>query len=265
VGFCQGNFNADNCLISGRTMDYGPFGFMDDYDPFFAKWVGSGRHFAFMSQPMAAVANYAMLVKSMLPVMGSVERAQKCVDRAQKVIKAAVEDGYRAKLGFAEEGSAAAAEIYEALEALMRRSSVDYTILWRQLACVAELDESAAASDAALLAPIKMAFYREPCEKLSAGWAEVLRSWRRALAAEEGGGGPEAAAKRMRAANPKYIPREWMLAKAYDQAAHGSYDLVYELYNLFLKPYDEQPDFEEKYYRLAPKEALEKGGIAKMT
>ena len=39
VGFCQGNFNADNCLVGGRTMDYGPFGFMDKYDPSFAKWV----------------------------------------------------------------------------------------------------------------------------------------------------------------------------------------------------------------------------------
>jgi hypothetical protein len=55
VGFCQGNFNADNCLVGGRTMDYGPFGWMDEYDPGFAKWVGSGEHFAFMNQPGKAV------------------------------------------------------------------------------------------------------------------------------------------------------------------------------------------------------------------
>eukprot|EP00957_Ditylum_brightwellii_P190326 14487686-Ditylum_brightwellii.AAC.1 len=41
VGFAQGNFNADNCLVAGRTMDYGPFGFMDEYNPLFAKWTGS--------------------------------------------------------------------------------------------------------------------------------------------------------------------------------------------------------------------------------
>jgi uncharacterized protein YdiU (UPF0061 family) len=58
VGFCQGNFNADNCLVGGRTMDYGPFGWMDVYDPMFAKWVGSGQHFAFLNQPNAALANY---------------------------------------------------------------------------------------------------------------------------------------------------------------------------------------------------------------
>jgi serine/tyrosine/threonine adenylyltransferase len=45
VGFAQGNFNADNCLVSGKTMDYGPFGFMEEYNPVFAKWTGSGEHF----------------------------------------------------------------------------------------------------------------------------------------------------------------------------------------------------------------------------
>ena len=50
VGFCQGNFNADNCLVGGRTMDYGPFGWLERYDPMFAKWTGSGEHFAFINQ-----------------------------------------------------------------------------------------------------------------------------------------------------------------------------------------------------------------------
>ena len=48
VGFCQGNFNADNCLVGARTMDYGPFGWMDEYDPLFAKWTGSGEIFFFV-------------------------------------------------------------------------------------------------------------------------------------------------------------------------------------------------------------------------
>jgi serine/tyrosine/threonine adenylyltransferase len=41
VGFAQGNFNGDNCLVAGRTMDYGPFGFMEEYSPVFAKWTGT--------------------------------------------------------------------------------------------------------------------------------------------------------------------------------------------------------------------------------
>merc|ERR1719379_1747348 len=69
VGFCQGNFNCDNCLIGGRTMDYGPFGFIDKYDPGFAKWVGSGDHFAFMNQPEAGLANLGTLAESLKPAL----------------------------------------------------------------------------------------------------------------------------------------------------------------------------------------------------
>lgn len=50
VGFAQGNFNGDNCLVGGYTMDYGPFGFLEEYQPLFAKWTGSGQHFGFLNQ-----------------------------------------------------------------------------------------------------------------------------------------------------------------------------------------------------------------------
>jgi uncharacterized protein YdiU (UPF0061 family) len=43
VGFCQGNFNSDNCLVSGTQMDYGPFGFIERYDPKWNMWVGGKR------------------------------------------------------------------------------------------------------------------------------------------------------------------------------------------------------------------------------
>ncbi len=48
VGFVQGNFNSDNCLISGRTMDYGPFGFMEPFMPLYNFWSGGGEHFGFL-------------------------------------------------------------------------------------------------------------------------------------------------------------------------------------------------------------------------
>mmetsp|Transcript_117135 Transcript_117135/g.229744 ORF Transcript_117135/g.229744 Transcript_117135/m.229744 type:complete len:112 (+) Transcript_117135:2-337(+) len=108
-------------------------------------------------------------------------------------------------------------------------------------------------------------FYEKPDDSKKASWVKWLRDWRGALSSEEDGGGLSKAAKRMRKVNPKYIPREWMLVEAYEKAAHGDYTMVHELYQLFLHPYDEQPDFEAKYYRLAPKEALHKGGIARMT
>lgn len=48
VGYCQGNFNSDNCAVGGFTLDYGPFGFCEYFEPFFQPWTGGGRHFAFL-------------------------------------------------------------------------------------------------------------------------------------------------------------------------------------------------------------------------
>jgi uncharacterized protein YdiU (UPF0061 family) len=88
VGFCQGNFNADNCLVAGRTMDYGPFGFMDAYDPFFAKWTGSGEHFAFANQPSAGAANFAVLASSVSPLLaGGEEEAMAIVAEVEEVFE----------------------------------------------------------------------------------------------------------------------------------------------------------------------------------
>ena len=69
VGFTRGNFNGDSYLLAGRTMDYGPFGFMDKYDPLFARWTESGEHFGFMDQPSAGYANFAVLVSSIMPIV----------------------------------------------------------------------------------------------------------------------------------------------------------------------------------------------------
>ncbi len=54
VGYCQGNFNSDNCAVGGFTLDYGPFGFCDIFDPYYQPWTGGGRHFSFFAQPIAA-------------------------------------------------------------------------------------------------------------------------------------------------------------------------------------------------------------------
>ena len=58
VGFCQGNFNSDNCPAGGFTLDYGPFGFMDVFDPSYQSWTGGGKHYSFLNQPMAAERNF---------------------------------------------------------------------------------------------------------------------------------------------------------------------------------------------------------------
>ena len=66
----------------------------------------------------------------------------------------------------------------------------------------------------------------------------------------------------MKNANPKYIPREWMLKEAYDAAEKGNLALVHNLQELFASPYDEHVKFEREYYRLTPKKYRRKGGVS---
>jgi len=326
VGYCQGNFNGDNCLVGGRTMDYGPFGFIEEYDPLFAKWTGSGQHFAFMSQPEAAAANYKTLVDAVAPVFGKElrQRAEQAARKGTEAIFAKAEDVWRAKMGLSEAAAGTAKELWRDLEPLMRRSKIDYTVFWRQLAAVAERQEGAGD----ILEPLRQAFYSPPEPQLAAKWEAWLRRWLGSLGGlavgaavrisgiqqrpelngqigtvklwnaqkerwgvclhdgsdvalkeanlEEvaegaaaggapGGGGVMAVARRMRATNPKYVPREWMLVQAYERANHGDFGLVHELYGLFLDPYGEQPELEKKYFKRAPPEALTRGGCAKMS
>merc|ERR1712176_429599 len=141
---------------------------------------------------------------------------------------------------------------------------VDYTIFFRELASVADLSEADAQLEQQVLAPIQKSFYGTFSGKQLDGLGKWLRRWRAALASDPEAGGLAQVASRLRAVNPKFVPREWMLAEAYRKAEdEGNYCVLHELYQLFLHPYSEQPEFEEKYYRTAPGFALTDGGLAK--
>merc|ERR1740121_1931597 len=92
-----------------------------------------------MNQPAAAIANHKMLIDSCAPVIRDKARLNNIVRRSAKIIRAFTDDVWREKMGFASEGSKDAARLWSELEPLMRRSQVDYTIFWRQLARMAEL------------------------------------------------------------------------------------------------------------------------------
>ena len=69
IGYCQGNFNSDNCAAGGFTLDYGPFGFCELFDPSFQPWTGGGEHFSFFNQQVAAEANFQMFWGSLRPLL----------------------------------------------------------------------------------------------------------------------------------------------------------------------------------------------------
>ena len=268
VGFCQGNFNADNCLIGGRTMDYGPFGFMDEYDPLFAKWTGSGEHFAFINQPQAGLMNFKTLAESVVPSYlakgaDEEEEIKAHVMFARDTIQEAVVDTWRRKLGFAEgRGGDSAGGLFKKLASLMQASRADYTMLWRELGGVAATaSRDGVASAAADTSLVARACYAPLCDKRKEEWTTFLTEWLTALGTDL-----DTAGERMARENPKYVPREWMLVEAYTTAQKGNMSIFNDLFDLFLDPYGEGSDrLASEYYRLAPTDALSRGGTAFMT
>jgi serine/tyrosine/threonine adenylyltransferase len=284
--FFRGNFNADNCLVSGCTMDYGPFGFMEEYDPLFAKWTGSGQHFGFLNQPNAGYANYGVLVESVVPVIAAARGLDEhatlqaeFLETAQTIFQSQVDAVFRSKLGFLSHQEAAD-DVWETVEPLLRNSRVDYTIFFRELSYLVRdvpniLDASVSISAEELFSQLQgddaartgsSPFYETLTPDLHAQWLSWIEVWRSTLAKSSSDDAQDVVASRMLKTNPKYVLREWMLVEAYQNAAQDDESELFALYQLIQHPYDEGTTREvERYYRRAPEEALLAGGTAFMS
>ena len=136
VGYCQGNFNSDNCAAGGFTLDYGPFGFCELFDPGFQPWTGGGEHFCFFNQPLAAEANYQMFWSALRLLLSgdadALARLDQLRDGFAEAMQQQLEAMWASKLGLTSYDAALVNELLE----LMLRSKVDYTILFR---CLSDL------------------------------------------------------------------------------------------------------------------------------
>ncbi|KZR65918.1 MULTISPECIES: protein adenylyltransferase SelO [Prochlorococcus] len=249
IGYCQGNFNSDNCAAGGFTLDYGPFGFCEIFDPAFQPWTGGGEHFSYFNQPIAAEANYHMFWKALRPLLEEDAKALKEFNQVRdgfaQAMDKQIQKMWAAKLGLKEYNS----NLFEELSQLMINSKVDYTIFFRELSHIPN-DLSA----------LKKSFYFQTSQQIDEQWQSWLQSWRERVI---NNGNSTETSKIMKLTNPKYTWREWLIAPAYQQAEEGDYSLVKELQEVLSHPYDEQSkEIEDKYYRLKPKAFFNAGGIS---
>jgi uncharacterized protein YdiU (UPF0061 family) len=273
VGYCQGNFNSDNCAAGGFTLDYGPFGFCDVFNPNYQPWTGGGQHFSFMNQPNAAQSNFDMFCSALRPLLASHQDALLEFDNIQRefpaVMQAEMETMWAAKLGFSTFNTASDKALYETLlnelGALMVQTSVDYTIFFRELSSIPDD-----------ITPLKKSFYQysrynADSEGMDKRWAEWLAQWKTLLNhfSDTNATSPrsnEEVSKQMKLVNPKYSLREWFVMPAYRQATMGDYTLLRELQDVMTQPYAEQSkEVEDKYYRLKPLEFFEVGGLSHLS
>ena len=250
VGYCQGNFNSDNTAVGGYTLDYGPFGFIDMFEPYYQPWTGGGTHFSFINQTKAVERNFAMFCLALKPLLGL--EAQNSLDKIKDefpiVMQRAMIRMWSSKLGLEKFN----VSLFNELMRLMIDTSVDYTIFFREL--------SHLPTD---ITPLKKSFYNQNLDKeLIDRWIEWLKRWQETInitSSEE----HEAVSKKMRSINPKYTLREWFLVPAYQKANYGDNSLIYELQEVMNKPYEEQSkEIEEKYYKKKPIEFFDIAGVS---
>ncbi len=268
VGYCQGNFNSDNCAAGGFTLDYGPFGFCEVFNPDYQPWTGGGQHYSFLNQPMAAERNFHVFCTALLPLVTSHEDYLRQLDEIRtdfsKVMQAQMEKMWAVKLGL---GTFDAA-LFSELETLMVQTPVDYIIFFRELSMLPDD-----------IGPLKKSFYNhseldvastpqtDP-EGMDKRWSDWLTKWKSLIGnTTDANATPpialEAVSRQMKLVNPKYSLREWFVVPAYQQAAAGNYSVIRELQAVMTQPYAEHSQaVEDKYYRLKPSEFFEVGGLS---
>ena len=249
VGYCQGNFNSDNCAAGGFTLDYGPFGFCELFDPRFQPWTGGGEHFSFFNQPFAAEINFKMFCSSLLPLLlenkEDIEKLEKIKNDFSKFMSKEMQLMWAKKLGLEKYDETLTNELFN----LMVNSKADFSIFFRKLSHIPDN-----------ISFLKDSFYLPSTEELDKKWFIWLKKWQDCIKKK---GDFKEISKSMKQVNPKFTWREWMIVPAYEEAENGNYSKIKELQTVFKNPYEEQSlDIEQKYSRLRPREFFNKGGVS---
>jgi serine/tyrosine/threonine adenylyltransferase len=223
VGFCHGVMNTDNMSILGLTLDYGPFQFLDGYDPaHICNHSDTQGRYAYGRQPNVAYWNLFCLGQALLPLIGDQEVALAALESYRTRFPAELEARLRAKLGLRrlEPGDR---ELVEDTLRLLAAEKTDHTIFWRRLSHYAAEAQAA---------PLRDLFIdRAACD----AW---LKRYDARLALEDAG------AAAMLRVNPKFVLRNHLGELAIRQAREQDFSGVSTLLTLLETPYDEHPGHE---------------------
>ena len=229
VGFCHGVMNTDNMSILGLTIDYGPFGFLDAFDPnHICNHTDQQGRYAYARQPNVAFWNLHALAQGLLPLIADSDTALAALEPYKTEFQRAMLAAWRAKLGLRDERDEDRA-LADDLLRLMAQDRSDFTITFRRLARLDSHD----GSDNNVIRDLFMD--REAFD----AWAARYRA---RLLAENSDDAERAA--RMNRVNPKFVLRNHLAETAIQRAQAGDFNEVQRLLKVLQRPYDEQPEHE---------------------
>ena len=234
VGWAHGVMNTDNMSILGLTLDYGPFGFMDDYDAgFICNHSDHNGRYAFNRQPYIGLWNLSCLAQALLP-LAEKEALKAGLDRYTPLFEAEYLRLMRAKCGLTD-ARPEDDELIRDFLGLLQGSHADYTIVFRELA---EFSARAEARNERLREHF---LDRARFDEWAARYRDRLRSERSHDADRR---------QRMHRVNPKYVLRNYLAQQAIENAQRGDFSEIDRLFTLLRDPVTDQPGMES--YAAAP-------------
>jgi uncharacterized protein YdiU (UPF0061 family) len=260
VGFVHGVMNTDNMSILGLTIDYGPYGWMDDYNP---NWTPNTtdreqKRYRFGNQPEVVLWNLFQLANALYPLIEEAEPLEAILSNFQTNYDKEYFQMMRGKLGLNKDLNEDSRLINDLLDVL-QASETDMTIFFRELSSVKKEYSAGHA-----VATITNSFYnpKEIEKKILKQWEHWFTEYCNRLQLEELS--DEQRKKLMRKVNPKYVLRNYMAQLAIDAANNDDFELVTELHDLLKNPYDEQ-NHHEKWYVKRPDWAKTKIGSSMLS
>lgn len=260
VGFVHGVMNTDNMSIHGITIDYGPYGWLEDYNP---NWTpnttdAEGKRYRFGNQANIALWNLYQLANALYPLIEEAEPLETILNNFAKKYDEDFSEMMLKKLGITSKNEENDKLIQQLLYNL-EQTETDYTIFFRNLN---QINKEDSVEDC--VSKINFAFYKPEevtgiiLETWHFWFAQYLNTLQQETASDD------ERKSQLNSVNPKYVLRNYMSQMAIELAEKEIYTLVDELYNLLLNPYDEQPEF-ENWFAKRPDWARQKIGSSMLS
>ncbi|MBA3011924.1 MAG: YdiU family protein [Proteobacteria bacterium] len=263
VGFVHGVMNTDNMSILGLTIDYGPYGWLEDYTP---GWTpnttdASGRRYSFKNQPQIALWNLGQLANALLPVVGHPEPLQEALDGAIQYFHRRQESMMAQKLGFKQFEPKTDRTLTAELLNILESAETDYTLFFRELS---RLDITQKSKKTPFPAFMEKAFYAP--DQITPAHSGRFNTWMAAYGERLARDRISHKKKKqqMDRVNPKYVLRNYLAQTAIDKAEKKDFSGVWELLDVMRRPYDEQPD-KESFAAKRPEWARHKPGCSMLS
>lgn len=255
VGFVHGVMNTDNMSILGQTIDYGPYGWIDNFDPEWTPNTTDNQHkrYRFGNQGTIALWNLTQLANALYPLIEDVPALENILENYRSEYIRNYFKMLNAKLGLSilrKEDESLNKELLE----LLNISEIDMTIFYRNLSQfnIHKPKDFISIIESSAYIPLQN----------KANWEIWLQRYAARIKLEDTT--DEERKIEMNKVNPKYVLRNYMAQLAIEKAEKKDYSLIYELYNLLKNPYQEQREM-EKWFAKRPDWALDKVGSSQLS